>query len=40
MNEKEDEVEKTNHFRSVVFEQRRQENSEERFAKQFFRERE
>ena len=30
------EVEKTNHFRSFVFEQRRQGNSEERFAKLSF----
>ena len=35
MIEKEEEVEKTNHFRSFVFEQRRQKNSEERFAKPF-----
>ena len=27
---------KNNHFRSFVFEQRRQENREERFAKLFF----
>ena len=33
---KEGEAEKTNHFRSFVFEQRRQENSEEQFAKPFF----
>ena len=36
MNEKEGEAGKNNHFRSFVFEQRRQENSEERFAKLFF----
>ena len=36
MNEKEGEAEKTNHFRSFVFEQRRQENREERFAKKNF----
>ena len=36
MNEKEGEVEKNNRFRSFVFEQRRQENREERFAKLFF----
>ena len=37
MIEKEGEAEKTNHFRSFVFEQRRQENSEERFADIFSR---
>ena len=38
MIEKEGEAEKTNHYRSFVFEQRRQENREERFAKLFFHE--